>query len=296
MQHLASVEAARPVLRQLWREGRTIGTVHTLGALHRAHAELIRRAAAENDVAIVTVYPNRIQLFPGSIYEYDLAEDCDLAFANGARIVISSQDAEMYPAGYATTLDQGPAQRRLNSSVFDFATRGQVTGAIRWISLTRPTRTYFGLKDIEQALLVERAVRDLLIDCQVRHVPCVRTPAGVPISSRLRALDPDCLAEVAGVHAALQSARELVAAGQRDPAAVAAHLEGRIRDRLRTFELVYATVVDAAEFADLGLSGRVALPFVLHACVRRGGLHHFDGLLVRSERDLAEGPETIWIE
>src|SRR5713226_5096130 len=104
--HLRSIAEARPFLRTLWRSGQAIGSVHTLGALHAAHGELIKRSAAENDQTIVTVYPNKIQLFPGSVYQYDLGEDIALAERCGATVVISSDDAEMYPPGYATYIDQ----------------------------------------------------------------------------------------------------------------------------------------------------------------------------------------------
>jgi pantoate--beta-alanine ligase len=202
--HLRSLAEARPFLRELWSSGQTIGSVHTLGALHAAHGELIKRSAAENDQTIVTIYPNKIQFFPGSVYQYDLAEDIVLAERCGATVIISSGDAEMYPPGYATYVDQGPGATRLNSSVFGYASRGQVTGAIRWISLCRPTASYFGMKDIEQSLLVQRAVQDLLIDCDIRHVPCVRIrETGVPVSSRLRFLPPSTPARVRDLYSCL---------------------------------------------------------------------------------------------
>ena len=87
--HLRSVADARPFLRRLWASGHTIGSVHTLGALHAAHGELIKRSATENDQTIVTIYPNKIQLFPGTTYQYDLAADVDLAERCGATVVIS---------------------------------------------------------------------------------------------------------------------------------------------------------------------------------------------------------------
>lgn len=213
--HLRSVGEARPFLRELWRSGQTIGSVHTLGALHVAHGELIKRSAAENDQTIVTIYPNRIQLFPGSVYEYDLDEDIAFAERCGATVVISSDDAEMYPSEYATFIDQGARASRLNSSVFDYASRGQVTGAIRWISLCRPTVSYFGMKDIEQSLLVQRAVQDLLIDCDIQHVPCVRVrETAVPVSSRLRFLPPERLREVGAIYHALEVGRTMISAGE----------------------------------------------------------------------------------
>lgn len=294
MLHIKSVDEARPVLRELWATGQSIGSVHTLGALHAAHGEVIKRSAAENDQTIVTVYPNRIQLFPGSVYRYDLDADIALAQSCGATMVISSDDQEMYPPDYATFIDQGEAHQRLNSSVFDFASRGQVTGAIRWISLCRPTASYFGMKDIEQSLLVQRAVRDLLIDCEIRHVPCVRVKVtGVPVSSRLRFLPPGRLAEIGSVYTALEAGRRMIHGGTHDAAAVIDHMRAMLDESLSTFQVVYVTIVDVTRFAPLP---HVELPFILHCAVTDGELHHFDGLCIRTPEELADSPEVIWLD
>lgn len=292
--HLRSVAESRPFLRELWRSGQTIGSIHTLGALHVAHGELIKQSAAENEQTIVTIYPNKIQLFPGSVYQYDLDADIALAERCGATVVISSDDAEMYPAEYATYIDQGARASRLNSSVFDFASRGQVTGAIRWISLCRPTASYFGMKDIEQSLLVQRAARDLLIDCDIRHVPCVRVrETGVPVSSRLRFLSEERLREVGGVYHALEAGRRLIHAGETRAQAVLHAVRAELDAVLATFKVIYLTVVDAAKFAPLE---RVELPFVLHCAITDGTLTHFDGLCIRAPQELESSPAVIWLD
>jgi pantoate--beta-alanine ligase len=289
MLHVTSVAGARPVLRELWRTGQTTGSIHTLGALHAAHGQLIRQSAADNDQTIVTIYPNRIQLFPGSVYEYDLDADLAIAEACGATIVISSDDEEMYPPGYATFVDQGERHHRLNSSVFGFASRGQVTGAVRWISLCRPTVSYF-----EQSLLVARAVRDLMIDCEIRHVPCVRVRGtGVPVSSRLRFLNTGRLAEIGSVYAALEAGRMAVRDGERDAAAVITLMLGMLDRSLSTFRVLYVTAVDVEEFAPLA---RLDTSFILHCAVTDGDLHHFDGLCIRSPEELIHSPKVIWVD
>ncbi|WP_326828791.1 pantoate--beta-alanine ligase [Streptosporangium sp. NBC_01810] len=295
MLHIKSVADARPILRELGGTGQSIGSIHTLGALHNAHGELIQRSANENDQTIVTVYPNRIQLFPGSVYQYDLDADIALAESRGATIVISSDDQEMYPPEYATFIDQGERHQRLNNSVFDFASRGQVTGAIRWISLCRPTASYFGMKDIEQALLVQRATQDLMIDCEIRHVPCVRLRgSGVPLSSRLRFLPAERLAEVGSIYTALEAGRQAVQNGEHDPGKVVSLVRSLLRQSLSTFKVLYVTVVDVHTFGPVTtIEGP---PFILHCAVTDGDLYHFDGLCIRTADELAHSPEVIWID
>lgn len=292
--HFRSVADARPFLRELQRSGDTVGSIHTLGALHLAHGELIHRSSLDNTHTVVTVYPNRIQLFPGSVYEHDLDEDLALAEKFGATVVISSTDAEMYPPEYATFIDQGDRARRLNSSVFDYASRGQVTGAIRWISLCRPTVSYFGMKDIEQSILVRRAATDLMIDCEILHVPCVRSRAsGIPISSRLRFLSSDRLAEVGSVYYALQDARRAIADGIADRDAIKNLIKEQLAASLRTFSIIYVDVVDGEDFAPVASP---TLPFVLHCAIADGTLTHFDGLYISTDDELHNSPPMIWVE
>ncbi len=208
--------------------------------------------------------------------------------------MISSDDPEMYPPQYATYIDQGLRAQRLNSSVFSYASRGQVTGAIRWISLCRPTASYFGMKDIEQALLVQRAVADLLIDCDIRHVPCVRVRGtGVPVSSRLRFLSHERLREVGAVYDGLEAGRRTVLAGEIHRDKVLAVVRAHLDEVLSTFDIVYATIVDAEEFAP---QERVMLPFVLHVAITDGQITHFDGLCIRTQQELERSPEVIWLD
>lgn len=290
--HLSGLKAAKSTIDEIRAKGLCIGSIHTLGALHRGHAELIKQSAAENDVTIVTVYPNKIQLFPGHAYEYDLAQDIKTAMAAGADYVVSSDDAEMYPPDYLTYIDQGAAHTKLNSSVFPFASRGQVTGALRWINFVRPHRTYFGMKDIEQAILVKRAVRDLLMDVNVVFVPCVRFGNGVPISSRLMKVEASRLAELGSLYAITDAVRREIKEGLIDGSAVRRRVEIELMVRLKTFEIKYLATVDGnLEDTDL-----LEPPFVVHACLTDGRVHHFDGLWIRDRCDLENGPPVIWLE
>ncbi|HET6582912.1 MAG TPA: pantoate--beta-alanine ligase, partial [Nannocystaceae bacterium] len=281
--HVTSLHDARLLLREMHRTGREIGSIHTLGALHEGHRRVISLAAAENDEVVVTIYPNRAQLAPGTVYRYDLAADVELAFAAGATLVVSSTDDEMYPPGHETYLDLGAVCGRLDGTVMPRLFRGMVTMCLRWISFVRPRRSYWGEKDIGQLLLVERSVRDLLVDCEIRRVPCVRYRSGIPISSRLMALPRAQLVELESVYAALQRARCEIAAGERRAAVVLAAARRELR--LSAFELCYAKAALAADFTEPAELGE--LPLILHIVVTNGTIHHFDGLLLADERALA---------
>ncbi|MCK1543907.1 pantoate--beta-alanine ligase [Bradyrhizobium sp. 179] len=287
--HLASLSAGKAFIADMARRGRTIGTVHTLGALHQGHAELIRRAAVENDVAIVTVYPNKIQLSPGPEYEFNLDDDIALALGAGASAVISTTDAEMFPPGYRTFVSQGDYPLRANGP-HGLLMEG-ITGCIRWICFARPSRSYFGLKDIGQALLVKRAVADLLLDCEIRFVPTVRYKNGVPISSRLRHFNRSELDELSSLFLALDHLRKEAARG----VSCAQDLIDSARPLItfRRFELESLRIVGADSFED---QKQIELPCIISGVALGRGLRVPDNIFVPDQDSLLHGPADIWID
>jgi pantoate--beta-alanine ligase len=290
--HLTNLMEAKAHLATIREKKESIGTVHTLGALHEGHAILIRQSARENQHTIVTVYPNKIQLFPGLKYKFNLQEDVLFALNNGATAVISSNDEEMFPQDYRTFIDQGVRHSKLNSSIFSFASRGQVTGSIRWIIFTQPTRTYFGLKDIEQAILVKSAAKDLLIGSEIVYVPCIRFKNGVPISSRLMHQKDYLLEEVAALYSVLDSARLLIINGERKATVVLKFIDSELSNQLRHFSVLYTTIVETNDFLEIQ---DIEYPFIIHAAIRHNELTHFDGLFIQTESDLLNGAPTIWL-
>ncbi len=292
--HLPSLAAAREPLRQLWASGGAIGSVHTLGALHEGHARVIEMAANENDHVVVTVYPNKAQLAPGTRYRYDLERDVAFAFQHGATHVVSSDDAEMYPPDYVTVLDQGERTSRIDGTVLPYLFRGMVTMCLRWILFVRPHRTYWGMKDIGQLLLVRRAVADLLFETEVREVPCVRFRSGIPISSRLLRLDPSSLREVQQVYQALEAGRALALSGETSADAVRKRVYEVLDELpLSRFRPCYVKLADPHDFAELD---DVRLPFILTSAVTNEQIFHFDSLLLRTADDLRHGAPVLWLD
>jgi pantothenate synthetase len=125
-------------------------------------------------------------------------------------------------------------------------------------------------------------------------VPCVRMrETGAPVSSRLRFLPPERLREVGAVYDMLELGRRMVASGEGSSETLLATLQIHIAPALKTFDLVYLTVVDAATFGPIE---QISLPFILHCAISDGMLTHFDGLCIQSEDDLQSGPDVIWLD
>jgi pantoate--beta-alanine ligase len=250
------------IARRLERRGRRIGIVPTMGALHDGHASLIRRAAAENDVVIVTVFVNPLQFGPGedfARYPRMLRRDLARAHSCGADIVFAPKALQFYPRGFQTAVEPGGLARRWEGASRPGHFRGVATVVAMLFQLTRPTTAYFGQKDYQQACIVKRLVRDLHFPLRIRVLPTVRERDGLAMSSRNASLGPAGRARALVLIRSLRSAAARIRGGERSAARVAGMMRSRIR-REPGVRLDYAAVVDAATLEPLSrLRGRVSL-------------------------------------
>lgn len=225
---LRSVSALREALAPHRRAGSTIGLVPTMGFFHDGHLALMRAARAETDVVVVSLFVNPAQFVPGEdleAYPRDEARDLALAAGVGVDFVFAPPVEEVYPRGFATTvevagltdvLDGGPAQRG----------RGHFTGVTtvvtKLFNMVQPDRAWFGQKDAQQAVVIRRMVRDLDLPVAIEVLPTVREADGLAMSSRNVYLSAAERERAVGLSRALRAAEEAVASGSRDAAEVLA--------------------------------------------------------------------------
>ena len=196
-----------------------VAFVPTMGALHEGHASLIRIAAGYGGTVVVSDFVNPTQFGPHEDFERyprDLDGDAAIAAAAGADVLYAPEVAEVYPEGFATTVDPGPLAAQLcgRSRPGHFA--GVATVVVRLYGLVRPTRAVFGRKDYQQLVLMQRVARDLTLGVEVVPAPTIREADGLAMSSRNRYLDADERRLAARVPAALRAAAEAYADGGRD--------------------------------------------------------------------------------
>jgi len=259
-------------LDQERRSGRTVGVVLTMGALHRGHASLVQRAAAECDVVAVTVFVNPTQFVESADlanYPRTLAADITMAGDAGARVVFAPTVAEMYPgwpAPPATSVKVGGLSGRWEGVSRPGHFDGMATVVVKLLSMAGQCRAYFGEKDFQQLAIVRRTVRDLSIPVEVVGCTTVREPDGLALSSRNVRLDPRERDAAKILNAALRAGADALSAGG-DRTIV----ESVMADVVAEEPLVgldYAALVDAADLEpadDLG-DGR-ALRLIIAADV-----------------------------
>lgn len=205
------------------RAGSEIGLVPTMGAFHGGHLSLIEAARAENDVVVVSIFVNPTQFGPAedfAQYPRDEERDARLAEEAGVDYLFVPTAEEMYPEGYQTWVEVEELSRGMEGDARPGHFRGVATVCLKLFNVVRPTRAYFGQKDAQQAAVVERLVRDLDLELELRVLPTVRDEDGVALSSRNAFLSPEEREAAGAIHRALLAGEEAHRAGS-EPAAVA---------------------------------------------------------------------------
>ena len=213
--------------------GKTIGLVPTMGALHEGHASLVKAANQENDVVVVSVFVNPTQFGPTEdldSYPRTLDADCKLAEAQGADIVFAPSPKEMYPSEDMTWVEvTGDVTKVLCGRSRPIHFRGVTTVVSKLFNLAQPDRAYFGQKDAQQVQVLKRMVKDLFFNLQLRIMPIVREADGLAKSSRNTYLSAEERQAGLILSKSLKHAKELFAAGERDPQKLAAATTAMIK-------------------------------------------------------------------
>jgi pantoate--beta-alanine ligase len=223
-----TVAELRAALAARRGEGRQIGLVPTMGALHEGHLSLIRAARADCDTVVVSLFVNPAQFGPGedlAAYPRDEARDASLAQEAGADLLFSPRPEEVYPPGFSTAVVVegltdvlcGDPERRGPEHF-----RGVTTVVTKLLNMAQPDVAYFGQKDAQQAIVIHRLVTDLDMPVRIEVLPTVRDDDGLALSSRNAYLSDAERERALALARALRAAERAVADGTVDGAAVLA--------------------------------------------------------------------------
>ncbi|MDQ6835833.1 MAG: pantoate--beta-alanine ligase [Actinomycetota bacterium] len=226
MRLVTGVPELRGELLDARRQGRIIGLVPTMGALHDGHLSLIRRAREQCDVVVVSLFVNPAQFNDASdlaAYPRDTERDARLAAGEGVDILFAPSETEVYPSGFATRISVATITENLEGvsrgrAHFD----GVTTLVAKLLNMVGPEVAYFGQKDAQQAAVIRRLVRDLNLPVRIEVCPTVRDSDGLALSSRNALLSPSERDRGTALHRALWAISQAVQAGERDPAAARA--------------------------------------------------------------------------
>lgn len=212
-----TVAALRGQIAQWRKQGLAVGLIPTMGALHDGHLTLVRRALADGDRAVATIFVNPKQFSPSedfAAYPRTAESDARKLADVGAHLLFMPGVAEMYPGGHATTVSVGGTITQglcapFRPGHFD----GVATVVIKLLLQSLPDRAYFGEKDWQQLQVIKRFARDLDVPVAIEGVPTVREPDGLAMSSRNAYMSPAERRVATTVPRVLAEAATAIAAG-----------------------------------------------------------------------------------
>lgn len=272
---LREMREARAALR-----GR-VGFVPTMGYLHEGHLSLIRRARAECEAVVVSIFVNPTQFGPGEDYERyprDEARDLALLEREAVDVVFVPTVEEMYPPGFSTWVEvTGPLAERLEGASRPGHFRGVATVVLKLFHLVQPHRAYFGEKDAQQLRIIRRMTTDLNLPIEIVACPIVREPDGVALSSRNVYLSPTEREHARALSRSLALARRLILEeGVRE----AAEVRRRLREYLRAAPGVALDYVSLAHPETLEEVERIEGPVLVLVAARVGSARLIDNTLI----------------
>ena len=214
-----TVEQAKQTVRQWKAEGLTVGLVPTMGYLHEGHESLIKRAVAECDRVMVSVFLNPIQFAPNedlATYPRDFAADTVFIENAGADLVFHPEPSELYAPDACTFVNVEGITSELCGKTRPTHFRGVCTVVSKLMNISQADRAYFGQKDAQQLAVVRRMVRDLNMNVEVVGCPIVREEDGLAKSSRNTYLSPAEREAALVLSRAVREGHRLMEEGERD--------------------------------------------------------------------------------
>jgi len=241
----STIADIRKASRAVRRDGRRVGLVPTMGALHEGHLSLVQAARAATDTVAASIFVNPTQFGPNEDlvkYPRSFERDCELLEREGVSFVFAPSVEEMYPAGTVTWVVVEELSGKLDGRSRPGHFRGVTTVVAKLFHIVEPDVAFFGQKDAAQVAIIRRMVRDLNWAVEIVTCPIVREADGLAMSSRNAYLDAEQRKQALVLHQSLRRVEELVQAGKHDAARLAA--AGREEISRSSVRLDYFAIVN----------------------------------------------------
>jgi pantoate--beta-alanine ligase len=206
-----TISETQSAIRKQISEGKAIGFVPTMGALHEGHLTLIKQASWENDFVVVSIFVNPIQFNnPEDLAKYPrtLEEDLRKLEDTGCNLVFAPSVSEMYPEPDTTLFDFGQLDKVMEGKFRPGHFNGVAIVVKKLLEIVMPNKAYFGEKDFQQLTIIKKMVSMFEMPVEIVPCPIVREPDGLAMSSRNTRLTEEERAEAPVIHKALSSIKE----------------------------------------------------------------------------------------
>ncbi len=271
------------------RQGKTVGFVPTMGALHEGHMSLVRMARGENDITAASIYVNPKQFGPGedlSRYPRDLEGDIEKLKNGGVDMLFLPDDPLMYPEGFSSRVEVGELSGKLCGAFRPGHFSGVATVVTKLFNIVIPVRAYFGQKDYQQTAVIKRAVKDLDMGIEVVICPTVREADGLAMSSRNRYLGTGERAAATVIYRCLTETSDAIKSGIINVQKLKKLMLERLTSEPLVSEVQYCSVYDPERLDELDqIKGDALLAIALMI----GNTRLIDNMLVTGTRGNRSG-------
>ncbi|MBF0170052.1 MAG: pantoate--beta-alanine ligase [Nitrospinae bacterium] len=265
------------LVREARRQGKRIGFVPTLGALHDGHATLMAKARKENDIVVVSTFVNPLQFRKAAYERYPRDPEGDRALCEKAGVdyLFAPSAEKMYPERFDTVVEVKELTGRLEGAAIRWHYRGVTTVVAKLFAIVEPDKAYFGKKDPHQLAILKRMTEDLNIAVQIVPVATKRDRDGMALSSRNRLLTPESRKAALALPKAVAEIERRIKAGETDRGKLTEALTAMLSSAPGV-TIDFAAIVDAETLREEDRSG----PTLIYAAVFVDGLRLTDNRVV----------------
>jgi len=279
--HNMRVTNTNKEMSQACREAvKPIGLVPTMGALHAGHLSLVDQARTDNLTVAVSIFVNPTQFGDQKDlqgYPRDMEGDLELLRQHGVDLVYAPTVDEVYPDGFDTWVDVGPLADKLEGLHRPGHFRGVATVVSKLFNVMRPDRAYFGQKDGQQVVVIQKLARDLDMGLEVVVMPTIREPDGLAMSSRNVQLTPEQRQAASVVHRALCRAYIQWTGGERGGGTLRTAAQEILQAEPMVDSIDYVSVADMLTLEELEqVEGRA----MVSAAVQMGPVRLIDNIVL----------------
>ena len=276
---IETVNDMRAYIKEARLAGKKIGLVPTMGALHEGHLTLMREAKLTCDIVVASIFVNPAQFAPNedfAKYPRTFDNDCRLAGEAGVDAIFHPQPSEMYPAGYSTYVNVLGITDKLCGRSRPTFFQGVATVVTKLFNIVQPDFAFFGQKDAQQGLVVQRMVADLNMNLRIVMVPTVRDATGLALSSRNSYLSAEDTQAALVLSQSLKMAAQAVKAGERDISAI----KESVRNKIQAEPRAQIDYVEIFQYPDLQNVDILTDKALLALAVRFGETRLIDNIIL----------------
>jgi pantoate--beta-alanine ligase len=272
MKTAKTIKSVRKNVKVARSQGKTIGFVPTMGALHKGHISLIKAAKKKCGYVVVSIFVNPTQFGPAedfNKYPRPIEEDMKICRKTGVDLVFCPSTEEMYPEKNVTWVNVEKITENLCGRSRPGHFQGVATVCTKLFNIVMPDIAFFGQKDAQQSVVIKRMVADLNQPLKIEVCPTVRENDGLAMSSRNKYLRAQDRQDVAYIYKSLQKCKEMLDSGQRNSKTIIDEMRNILKQK-ESIEVEYISIVDERTLENIDyIKGKALAAVAVRICGTR---------------------------